>query len=46
MLTARAPTSSTVATEIVDSTAINDFAQRVSGIASVGLNAIPLVRAT
>ena len=45
MLTARAATNSTAATEITDSTAISDFAQRVTGIASVGLNAIPLVRA-
>jgi len=43
MLTARAATSSTVAAETDDSTSIITFARRVSGIASVGLNAIAFV---
>jgi hypothetical protein len=42
-LTARAAMTITAATEINDSRAISLSAQRVSGIASVGLNAIPLV---
>ena len=41
--TARAATSSTVVAEIADSVSIIIFARRVSGIASVGLNAIALV---
>ena len=45
-LTARAATSRIAATEIVESSAISVFAPRVSGIESVGLNAIPLVSAT
>ena len=45
-LTARAATSNTATTEIADSMAIRIFAQRVSGIASVGLNAIAFVMAT
>jgi hypothetical protein len=43
MFTARAATSSTVVAEIADSASISIFARRVSGIASVGLNAIALV---
>ncbi len=46
MLTARAATSSTVTAETADSISISDFAQRVSGIASVGLKAIELVKET
>jgi hypothetical protein len=42
MLTARAATSSTAATEIIDSTAISDFAQRVRGIASVRAERDPI----
>jgi hypothetical protein len=38
--------TNTAATEISASRAISLFAERVSGIASVGLNAIPLVMAT
>ena len=46
MLIARAATSSTVVAEIEDSSSISSFARRVSGIASVGLNAIELVNET
>jgi len=46
MLTARAATSSTVSDESADSAAISSFAQRLRGIASVGLNAIELVNET
>ena len=42
MLTARAATSSTAATQIIDSTAISDFAQRVRGIASVRAERDPI----
>ena len=45
-LTALAATIRIAATEIVESSAISVFAPRVSGIESVGLNAIPLVSAT
>jgi hypothetical protein len=38
--------TSAAATEIRDSRVIKRLAARVSGIASVGLNAIPLVTAT
>ena len=43
MLTARAAIRSTVTAEIVDSAAINALAGRVSGMASVGLNAVAFV---
>jgi hypothetical protein len=43
MLTARAATRSTVTTESMDSAAIKAFAILVSGIESVGLNAVALV---
>ena len=43
IFTARAATSSTVVAEIADSVSIIIFTRRVSGIASVGLNAIELV---
>ena len=43
MLTARAATSSTVTAEAADSASISAFARRLSGIASVGLNAIEFV---
>src|SRR5205085_11295761 len=46
MLTARAATRSTVIAEIADSESISSFAQRLSGIASVGLKAIELVNET
>jgi hypothetical protein len=46
MFTARAATSRTVIAESVDSAAINAFAGRVSGIASVGLNAVAFVSDT
>ena len=46
MFTARAATSSTVIAEIDDSITIIAFARRVSGIASVGLNAIAFVNET
>jgi hypothetical protein len=45
-LTARAATSSSATTEISDSRAIRAFAERVRGIVSVALNAIPFVKAT
>jgi hypothetical protein len=44
MLTARAATRSTVTTESMDSAAINALASRVSGNASVGVNAVAFVR--
>ena len=43
MFTARAVTSRMLTAEIADSESIKSFAQRLSGIASVGLNAIELV---
>lgn len=43
MFTARAATSSSVSDDRADSAAISAFAQRLSGIASVGLKAIELV---
>ena len=43
MFTARAATRSTVTRESMDSAAINAFAVRVSGMASVGLNAVAFV---
>ena len=43
MFTARAATSSTVIDDAADSISISNFAGRVSGIASVGLNAIAFV---
>jgi hypothetical protein len=43
MFTARAATNRIATIEIPDSIAISDFAVRVSGIASVGLNAIEFV---
>ena len=46
MLTARAATRRIVIAESVDPAAINALAGRVSGIASVGLNAIELVSDT
>ena len=46
MFTARAATSSTVTAESADSESISIFARRVSGIASVGLNAIEFVNET
>jgi hypothetical protein len=46
MLTARAATSRTVSDEIDDSESIRSFARVVSGIASVGLNAIEFVNET
>src|SRR5579864_764496 len=46
MFTARAATSRTVIAESVDSAAINALAGRVSGIASVGLNAVAFVSDT
>jgi hypothetical protein len=46
MFTARAATSRTVRTDSADSIIISSFAQRLSGIASVGLNAIALVNQT
>jgi hypothetical protein len=46
MLTARATTSSTVTDEMLASTSIKPFAECVSGIVSVGLNAIELVKET
>jgi hypothetical protein len=46
MFTARAATSSTVVAETADSASIIIFIRRVSGIASVGLNAIALVTET
>ena len=46
MLTARAATSRIVIAEMPDSASISSLAQRVSGIESVGLNAIELVNET
>jgi hypothetical protein len=46
MLTARAVTNSTVIAETPDSVSIKSFAQRESGIASVGLKAIEFVNDT
>ncbi len=46
MFTARAATRRTVIADRVDCAAISALAERVSGIASVGLNAIPFVSAT
>jgi hypothetical protein len=46
MFTARAATNSTVVAEIADSASIIIFTRRVSGIASVGLNAMALVNET
>ena len=46
MFTARAATRSTVSAEVADSSSISTFARRLSGIASVGLKAIALVKAT
>jgi hypothetical protein len=46
MFTARAATRSTVAAERVDSAAIKALAWRVSGMASVGLNAVAFVSET
>jgi hypothetical protein len=46
MLTARAATRSTVREEMVDSESISIFARLVSGIASVGENAIEFVYET
>jgi hypothetical protein len=46
MFTARAATRRTVIAESVDSAAINALAGRVSGIASVGLNAVAFVSDT
>ena len=46
MFTARAATRRMVTAESVDSAAINVLAGRVSGIASVGLNAIAFVSET
>ena len=45
MLTARATTSATVTIEMADWSVIASFAQRDSGITSVGLNAAALVNA-
>ena len=44
MLTARAATSRTVIDERADSISMRSFARRLSGIASVGLNAIEFVK--
>jgi hypothetical protein len=44
MFTALAATSRTVTAERPDSVSIRNFAQRLSGIASVGLKAIELVK--
>lgn len=46
MFTARAVTSSTVRDEADDSASMSSFARRLSGIASVGLNAIEFVNET
>ena len=46
MFTARAATRRMASAEIVDSKSIASFARRVSGIASVGLNAIEFVNET
>lgn len=44
MLTARATTSATVTSEITDCNSMVNLAQRVSGITSVGLNAVAFVK--
>lgn len=46
MLTARAATRRTVRQEMADSLSMSSLAQRLSGIASVGLKAIELVKET
>jgi hypothetical protein len=46
MFTARAATRRTVTAESIDSAAINALAGRVSGITSVGLNAVAFVSDT
>lgn len=46
MLTARAATIATVISDAIDCAAIKLFAHSVSGIVSVGLNAVALVRLT
>jgi hypothetical protein len=46
MLTARAITSATVMTDTIECSIIVSFAQRESGITSVGLNAVALVNDT
>jgi predicted nucleic acid-binding protein len=46
MLTARATTITASASEIADCTSMSIFAQRLSGIASVGLNAVAFVNET
>ena len=46
MLTARAVTSKMLIAETADSESISIFAQRLNGIASVGLNAIEFVNDT
>jgi hypothetical protein len=46
MFTARAVTSRMLITETPDSDSISSFAQGLSGIASVGLNAIEFVNET
>lgn len=46
MFTARAATSRIVTADTLDSDSIKSFAQRLSGIASVGLNAIEFVNET
>ena len=46
MLTARAATSRMVTEEMADSLSMSSFAQRVRGMASVGLNAIEFVKET
>jgi hypothetical protein len=43
MLTARETTTATVSNEARDCNIINNFAQAVSGMVSVGLNAVALV---
>lgn len=43
MLTARDTTTATVTKEASDCSIISNFAQAVSGIVSVGLNAVALV---
>ena len=46
MLTARAATSRMVTEEMADSLSMSSFAQRVRGMAAVGLNAIEFVKET
>ena len=46
MFTARAVTSRMLSAEMADSESISSFAQRLSGIASVGLKALAFVNAT